>query len=88
MDDASVIKDQVVLNDIVFHIATADHLRSVETIIDSIRQRAVQGLKTIYIHNSGATLLSDTAQGDYKSDTVFDDEQPGQINILPDSVIA
>jgi nucleoside-diphosphate-sugar epimerase len=85
LDDVSVITDQVARSDIVFHTATADHLPSVEAIIDGIRQRATQGLKTIYIHNSGATLLSDTAQGDYKSHTIFDDDQPAQINALPDS---
>ncbi|KAK4864686.1 hypothetical protein LT330_009681 [Penicillium expansum] len=85
LDDESVIKDQVAVSDIVIHTATADHLPSVQAIIDGIRQRAAQGLKTIYIHNSGATLLSDNAQGEYKSDTIFDDEQPGEIDVLPDS---
>lgn len=85
LDDASLIKDQVAVSDMVFHTATADHLPSVQAIIDGIRQRAAQGLSTIYIHNSGATLLSDTAQGEYKSDTIFDDEQPGEIDALPDS---
>ncbi|CDM33216.1 hypothetical protein DTO013E5_5612 [Penicillium roqueforti] len=85
LDDTSVIKDQVAVNDIVFYIATADHLSSVQAIIDGIRQRAAQGLQTIYIHNSGATLLSDNAQGEYRSDIVFDDEQPDEIHALPDS---
>ncbi|CAG8902620.1 unnamed protein product [Penicillium egyptiacum] len=85
LDDASVIKDQVAVSDIVLHTATADHMPSVQAIIDGIRERAVQGLKTIYIHNSGATLLSDTAEGEYKSHTIFDDEKPEEINALPDS---
>ncbi|KAJ5371613.1 Phosphatidylethanolamine-binding protein PEBP [Penicillium concentricum] len=85
LDDATVIKNQVAVSDIVFHTATADHLPSVQAIIDGIRHRAAQGLKTIYIHNSGATLFSDSAQGEYKSDTIFDDEQPGKINAHPDS---
>jgi nucleoside-diphosphate-sugar epimerase len=85
LDNASVIKNQVLVSDIVIHTATADHLPSVQSIIDGIRERAAQGLKTIYIHNSGASLLSDTADGDFKSDTIFDDEQPAQIDALPDS---
>jgi nucleoside-diphosphate-sugar epimerase len=85
LNDASVIKAQVAVSDIVLHTATADHLPSVQAIIDGIRARAAQGLKTIYIHNSGATLLADTAEGEYKSDTIFDDEKPEEINALPDS---
>ncbi|CAG8250520.1 hypothetical protein PENNAL_c0009G04047 [Penicillium nalgiovense] len=85
LDDASVIKAQVTVSDIVLHTATADHLPSVQAIIHGIRERAAQGLRTIYIHNSGATLLSDTAEGEYKSDTIFDDEKPEGINALPDS---
>lgn len=85
LDDETVIKDQVVLNDITFHTATADHLPSVRAILDGIRQRAAQGLKTIYIYNSGATLISDSANGDYKSATVFNDEKPDEIDALPDT---
>jgi nucleoside-diphosphate-sugar epimerase len=85
LDDASVIKAQVAVSDIVLHTATADHLPSVQAIIDGIRERAAQGRKTIYIHNSGATLLADTAEGEYKSDTIFDDEKPEEIDALPDS---
>ncbi|KAJ5521087.1 hypothetical protein N7463_001540 [Penicillium fimorum] len=80
-----ILYAEVAVSDIVFHTATVDHLLSVQAIIDGIRYRAAQGLKTIYIHNSGATLLSDSAQGDYKSDGILDDEQPGQIDTLPDS---
>lgn len=83
LDDASVIINQVAKSDIVIHTATADHLPSVEAIINGIRQRAARGLKTIYIHNSGATLISDTADGEYKSETVYDDEHPEQIDALP-----
>ncbi|KAJ5926106.1 Phosphatidylethanolamine-binding protein PEBP [Penicillium verrucosum] len=85
LDDSSVIKEQVAVSDVVLHTATADHLPSVQAIIDGIRQRAAEGLRTIYIHNSGATLLSDTAQGEYKSDAIYDDELSGEINALPDS---
>lgn len=85
LGDSSVIRDRVAVSDIVIHTATADHLPSVHAIIEGIRQRAAQGLRTIYIHNSGATLLSDTAQGEYKSDTIYGDELPGEIQALPNS---
>jgi hypothetical protein len=41
LDDASVITDQVAVSDIVFHTATADHLPSVQAIIDGIRPTTV-----------------------------------------------
>jgi nucleoside-diphosphate-sugar epimerase len=85
LDDASVIKTQVAMSDIIFHTATADHLPSVQAILDGVRQRGQMGLQTIYIHNSGASLVADTSAGEYKSDTVFDDEKPFQIDSLPDS---
>ncbi|CAG7943001.1 unnamed protein product [Penicillium salamii] len=85
LDDASLIKDQVSISDIVFHTATADHLPSVEAILEGVKQRAKMGLQTIYIHNSGASLIADTSGGEYESNTVFDDENPSQIDSLPDS---
>ncbi|PLB48232.1 NAD(P)-binding protein [Aspergillus steynii IBT 23096] len=85
LDDPDVISKQVAASDIVFHTATADHLPSVRAVIDGLRQRERQGLLTLYIHTSGTSLLSDGAAGDWKSDTVFDDESPAQIDALPDS---
>ncbi|CAI7600238.1 unnamed protein product [Penicillium bialowiezense] len=85
LDDASVIKNQVAISDIVFHTATADHLPSVEAILDGVRQRTQMGLETIYIHNSGASLIADSSAGEYENETVFDDQNPSQIDSLPDS---
>lgn len=85
LDDASVIKNQVAISDIVFHTATADHLPSVEAILDGVRQRTQMGLETIYIHNSGASLIADSSAGEYENETVFDDQNPSQIDSLPDT---
>ncbi|KAJ5334388.1 Phosphatidylethanolamine-binding protein PEBP [Penicillium brevicompactum] len=85
LDDASVIRNQVAVSDIVFHTATADHLPSVEAILDGVRQRAQMGLETIYIHNSGASLIADSSAGEYENEAVFDDLNPSQIDALPDS---
>lgn len=85
LDDAKIIAKQAAASEIVFHTATADHLPSVQAVIDGIRQREKQGLQTIYIHTSGASLLADNAAGNYKSDVIFDDENPAQIDALPDS---
>ncbi|KAJ5292109.1 hypothetical protein N7478_001360 [Penicillium angulare] len=83
--DDDTIRKQVVVSDIVFHTATADHLPSVQAVLEGIRERDSKGLETIYIHTSGASLLADTAAGNYKSNVIFDDENPAQIDALPDS---
>lgn len=85
LDDVQVITSQVALSDIVFHTATADHLPSAQAVIDGVRQREQKGLSTIYIHTSGASLLADNAAGNFRSDVIFDDENPSQIDALPDS---
>ncbi|CAG8191749.1 unnamed protein product [Penicillium olsonii] len=85
LDDASLIKNQVLISDIVFHTATADHLPSVEAILEGVRQRTQMGRQTIYLHNSGTSLIADPSAGEYESDTVFDDQTPSQIDALPDS---
>ncbi|KAJ5869425.1 hypothetical protein N7455_004366, partial [Penicillium solitum] len=83
--DDEIITKQVTVSDIVIHTATVDHLPSVLAIPDGIRQREKQGLQTIYIHTSGGSLLGNESEGNYNSDTVFDDENPAQIDALPDS---
>lgn len=69
---------------IVIHTATADHLASVEAILDGIRQRAAANTPTIYIHTSGTSLLDDNALGAYKGDAIYSDADPAAIDALPD----
>lgn len=85
LDDSAIITEQTQANDIIFHTATADHLPSVEAIIKGIEARAAAGKETIYIHTSGTSLLSDHVGGAHKSNTVFSDARPEQIDALPDS---
>lgn len=85
LGNADVISKQTAASDIIIHTATADDLPSVQAVIKGIRQRADQGLKTIYIHTSGTSLLSDQSKGQYKSETIFHDSTPDEIDALPDS---
>jgi nucleoside-diphosphate-sugar epimerase len=85
LEDLTVIQKQTALHDIVIHSATADHLPSVQAVLTGISDRAANGLSTIYIHTSGASLLSDTAAGDYESDVIYDDENPAMIDALPET---
>ncbi|GME31497.1 hypothetical protein GTA08_BOTSDO12554 [Neofusicoccum parvum] len=83
LDDKPLISQHTADSDIVIHTATADHLASVEAILDGIRQRAAASKKTIYIHTSGTSLLDDNALGAYKGDAIYSDADPAAIDGLP-----
>lgn len=85
LDDKEAIAKQVSQSDIVIHTATADHLPSVEAVLQGVEERAKAGKNTIYIHTSGTSLLGDNSSGEYPSDRVFHDDTPGDIDGLPDS---
>ncbi|KAF4231530.1 hypothetical protein CNMCM8980_005234 [Aspergillus fumigatiaffinis] len=84
LDDESIIRQHVSASDIVIHTANADHLPSVRAILGGIQQRAEYNQSTIYIHTSGAGILSDDSKGAFKTDKIFDDETPNSIDALPD----
>lgn len=85
LDDKPLITQHTANSDIVIHTATADHLASVEAILDGIRQRAAANTPTIYIHTSGTSLLDDNALGAYKGDAIYSDADPAAIDALPDT---
>lgn len=83
--DQEIIQKQVEQNDIIFHTATADDMASVEAVIAGIKQRAEQGKKTIYIHTSGASFLSDESMSEFKGQTIYSDLRPEELDARPDS---
>ena len=85
LEDGDIICKQTAASDIVIHSATADDMSSVKAAIKGIRQRADEGKKTIYIHTSGTSFLSDESNGQYKSDTIYHDDKPEELDALPDS---
>lgn len=85
INDKEVISDNVQAADIVIHTASADHLPSVQGVIDGLRKRAAAGKQTIYLHTSGTSLLDDNSNGAFKSDKIYNDENQSEIDGLPDS---
>lgn len=85
LDDKETITTQAAAHDIIIHTATADHLPSVEAVIAGVERRAQEGKKTIFIHTSGCSVLDDDAKGEYKSDKVYYDDKPEDIDALPDT---
>ncbi|KAF1361482.1 NAD dependent epimerase/dehydratase family protein [Lizonia empirigonia] len=84
LDDREIIVEQASQADVVIHTATADYLPSVQSVFQGVDIRAKAGKSTIYIHTSGASLLSDQSAGEYLSDKIFYDDKPADIDALPD----
>lgn len=85
LDDREIIVELASHADIVIHTATADHLPSVESIIQGVDIRAKAGKSTVYIHTSGASLLGDQSAGEHLSGKIFFDDKPADIDALPDT---
>lgn len=84
LNDKALITQHSANYDIIVHTATADHLPSVLAVLDGIKVRAAKGLMTIFIHTSGANVVADGAAGQFKSATVYYDDQPEQLDTVDD----
>ena len=84
LDDKSLIEHHTMASDVVIHTATADHLPSVEAVLSGVEKRARDGRGTVYIHTSGASQLSDDSEGGFRGGKIFSDDQPDDIDALPD----
>ncbi|RVX74773.1 hypothetical protein B0A52_01050 [Exophiala mesophila] len=84
LDDRTTIKNQTIQHDIIFHTATADHLPSVEAVLDGIRERAGQGKSTIFIHTSGTGVLNDDSNGAFESDKIYHDDNRAEVDSVAD----
>ncbi|KIW87283.1 uncharacterized protein Z519_12186 [Cladophialophora bantiana CBS 173.52] len=78
------IREQVEQVGIVFHTATADDLPSVGAVLEGIEARSKASKSTIYAHTSGASLLGDDSSANFKSDTIYCDDKPEDIDALSD----
>lgn len=85
LNDKASITEQTLKHDIIIHTATADHLPSVEAVLDGIRQRAQNGQQTTFIHTSGTSVLDDGAKNAFKSDKVYHDIVRDEIDGVPDN---
>ncbi|KAK7690487.1 hypothetical protein QCA50_005585 [Cerrena zonata] len=69
---------------VVFDCADADNLDAVRAIIRGLKRRHdATGDIPIYIHTSGTGVLSDHANGIQKSELIYNDLDPDQIESIP-----
>ncbi|PVI05256.1 NAD(P)-binding protein [Periconia macrospinosa] len=85
INDHDLIVRNVLENDIVIHTASADHLPSVEAVLDGIKQRTAANLSTIFIHTSGSNVVGDSSYGATETSKVYTDSTPDEIDTLSDS---
>ncbi|PIA91931.1 hypothetical protein CB0940_09839 [Cercospora beticola] len=85
LNDKDKIAEESAKHDITIHTATADHLPSVEAVLDGIKQRTAKGLPAIFIHTSGTSVLDDGALNAYKSDEIYHDDVRSEIDSVPDT---
>ncbi|KAG6841359.1 hypothetical protein C0991_011902 [Blastosporella zonata] len=70
--------------DIVINTANSDHPVGAAAIVEGLTKRKAKTGKTgIYIHSSGTGALTDNAQGEFKSEKVYDDEHVEDIQAIP-----
>ena len=84
LDDNVLITDQTALHDIIIHTATADHLPSVQAVLEGVKMRALKGQMTVFIHTSGTSVLDDRSKGMSRSDKVYHDSDRSEIDSVPD----
>lgn len=83
LNDRDLIAEQAAAHDIVIHTATADHLPSVEAVLNGVKKRAEGGQMPIFIHTSGTSVLDDGAKGEYKSDKIYHDNNREEVDSVP-----
>ncbi|KAK5164533.1 uncharacterized protein LTR77_009739 [Saxophila tyrrhenica] len=89
LNDRSKITDLVKQHDIIIHTATADHLPSVEAVLDGLRAivNDGKGQGRIFIHTSGTSVFDDGAMGKFKSDKIYRDDRPEEVDEVSDDAL-
>ncbi|WYZ37002.1 hypothetical protein EsH8_II_000508 [Colletotrichum jinshuiense] len=86
LDRHDIICKTVADSEIVIHTASADHLPSVNSVLDGIAERKSSGKDTIYIHTSGCGVITDDSNGQYAAEKIYEDDKPDMIDALaPDA---
>jgi nucleoside-diphosphate-sugar epimerase len=71
LDDADLLTREARAADGVIDTASADHAESVRALI-----AGMEGSGKPLLHTSGSSVVGDDARGNYRSDTVFDEDTP------------
>lgn len=83
LSDVELLAAQVTKHTITINSASCDDLPSVQAVLTGIRQRVAADIPAIYIHTSGTGALEDGASGMFKSEKIYNDNVPEDIEALP-----
>ncbi len=75
LDDTDLLIQLAQSSDAVINTANADHLGSVQALLEGLK-----GSGKPMLHTSGSSVVGDDARGDYCSPQVFDEQTPWVIN--------
>ncbi|KAG6843686.1 hypothetical protein H0H87_001643 [Tephrocybe sp. NHM501043] len=84
LSDREVISAAAENADIVINAANSDHPVGAKAIVEGLTKRKIKtGKAGIYIHSSGTGALTDKAEGEYKSEKIYDDDHVEDIQAIP-----
>ncbi|TFY82933.1 hypothetical protein EWM64_g1075 [Hericium alpestre] len=88
LDDTEKLAELASQADIVINMADADHYKGNMAILEGLKKKHEKtGKVPILIHTSGTGVLTDDAAGEKEMDTIYYDNNPEQIESLPDTQI-
>ncbi|KAF2476832.1 NAD(P)-binding protein [Lindgomyces ingoldianus] len=87
LEDVDLITAQTTQHEVIINTSSSDDLPSAKAILAGVRQRVLQSLPVTLIHTSGTGLLVDDAKGRYKSEKIYRDDDPTDIDALPPTAL-
>ncbi|KAJ7246784.1 hypothetical protein B0H12DRAFT_1073088 [Mycena haematopus] len=83
-NDADLVEKLASDADVVFSLADCDDLQAAQSILRGLKKRALlTGNEPVLIHMSGTGCLGDSANGEFSSQTIYNDLDIPQIESLP-----
>jgi len=85
-DDHALLEKQASLSDVVFACADADNAKACAAILRGLKTRhEATGKVPILIHMSGSAVVIDFTEGNYATDTVWDDTDVAKLDTIKDT---
>ncbi|EPS98845.1 NAD-binding protein [Fomitopsis schrenkii] len=86
LDDHDKLESLASSADVVFNIASSDHLAGTKAILSGLRKSyEATGRRPILIHTSGTGEIAEPAEGKYATETVYSDLDVEKLKAIPDN---
>ncbi|KAG9317984.1 hypothetical protein JVU11DRAFT_43 [Chiua virens] len=85
-DDHALLEKQASLSDVIIASADADNAEACAAILRGLKKRyEATGKAPILIHTSGTAIIMDDTQGNYETETVWDDTDVAKLDTIPNT---